>query len=77
MRPIRLQDALAEAIAERAGIDIARDMYPQIVAGAVTAASQVAVRRWFAADPPVPLRPLLGLALRQLAVACSEPPEGS
>lgn len=63
------------AIAARAGIDITRDMYPQILASAVTAASQVAVRRWFAADPPVPLRPLLRLALRQLAVACSGPPE--
>jgi len=71
-----MQDALAQAIAERAGIDITRDMYPQILAGAVTAASQVAVRRWFAADPPTALCPLLRLALRQLAVACSGPPEG-
>jgi AcrR family transcriptional regulator len=72
-----MQNALAVAIAERAGIDIDADMYPQILAGAVTAASQVAVRRWFGADPPVPLRPLLRLALRQLAAACSEssPPD--
>jgi hypothetical protein len=49
-------------------------MYPQILAGAVTAAAQVAVRRWFAADPPVPLRPLLRLALDQLATACSGMP---
>jgi hypothetical protein len=47
-------------------------MYPQILAGAVTAASHVAIRRWYAADPPVPLRPLIELALRQLATACSE-----
>jgi hypothetical protein len=46
-------------------------MYPQILAGAVTATAQVAVRRWFAADPPVPLRPLLRRALDQLATACS------
>jgi hypothetical protein len=31
----------------------------------------IAVRRWFAADPPVPLRPLLRQALDQLATACS------
>jgi AcrR family transcriptional regulator len=68
-----MQNALAAAIAERAGIDIDADMYPQILAGAVTAASQVAVRRWSGADPPVPLRPLLRQALRQLAAACSEP----
>jgi AcrR family transcriptional regulator len=70
-----MQQALAEAIAVRTGVDLGvdlgQDMYPQILAGAVTAASQVAVRRWFAADPPVPLRPLLRQALDQLATACS------
>jgi AcrR family transcriptional regulator len=68
-----MQNALAAAIAKRTGIDIEADMYPQILAGAVTVASQVAVRRWYRADPPVPLRPMLELALRQLASACSQP----
>jgi AcrR family transcriptional regulator len=67
-----MQHALALAIAERTGTDPDADMHPQILAGAVTAASQVAIRRWYAADPPVPLRPLIELALRQLAAACSE-----
>ena len=62
-----MQDALAQAIAKRAGLDLDRDMYPQVLAGAVTAASQVAVRHWFSADPPTALRPLLELALEQLA----------
>ena len=35
---------------------------------ALEAAAQVAVRRWAAADPPVPLE--------QLATACSGVPEG-
>jgi AcrR family transcriptional regulator len=65
------QQALAEAIAARTGIDPEQDMSPQILAGAVTAAAQVAVSRWAAADPPVPLRPLLRRALDQLATACS------
>jgi AcrR family transcriptional regulator len=65
------QDALAAAIADRTGVDRAADMYPEILAGAVTAAVQVALRRWFGADPPVPLRPLLERALRQLAGACA------
>jgi hypothetical protein len=53
-------------------------MFPQVLAGAVTAASQVAIRRWYAADPPEPLRPILERALRQLASACSAPgPAGS
>jgi AcrR family transcriptional regulator len=68
-----MQTALAIAIAERTGTDLETDMFPQILAGAVTAASQVAIRRWYAADPPVPLRPLLERALEQLASACSQP----
>jgi AcrR family transcriptional regulator len=68
------QDALAAAIADRTGIDRAADMYPEILAGAATAAAQVAIRRWFAADPPVPLRPLLERALGQLATACAASP---
>jgi AcrR family transcriptional regulator len=64
-----MQQALAEAIAARTGIDMGQDMYPRILAGAVIAATQVAVRRWAAADPPVPLRPLLQRALDQLATA--------
>jgi AcrR family transcriptional regulator len=66
-----MQQALAAAIAARTGIDMEQDMYPEMLAGAVTAAAQVAVRRWAAADPPVPLRPLLRRALDQLATACS------
>jgi AcrR family transcriptional regulator len=66
-----MQQTLAEAIAVRTGTDLEQDMYPQILAGAVVAAAQVAVRRWADADPPVPLRPLLRRALDQLAVACS------
>ena len=66
-----MQQALAAAIAERTGTDADQDMYPQVLAAAVTAAAQVAVRRWGAADPPVPLRPLLRSALEQLATACS------
>jgi AcrR family transcriptional regulator len=68
-----MQNALAAAIAERTGTDVEADMFPQVLAGAVTAASQVAIRRWYASDPPVPLRPILELALRQLASACCQP----
>jgi hypothetical protein len=71
---VEMQDALAAAIAERTGTDPGTDMYPQILAGAVTATTQVAIRRWFSADPPEPLLPLIELALRKLAAACSEPP---
>lgn len=63
------QRALADAIADRTGTDVEQDMLPLILAGAVTAASNVALRRWFDADPPRPLRPLLERALGQLATA--------
>jgi hypothetical protein len=69
-----MQEALAAAIAERTGaVDPGADMGPQILAGAVTAATRVAMGRWFRADPPEPLLPIIELALRQLASACSEP----
>ena len=68
-----MQEALAAAIAERTGADPGADMGPQILAGAVTAATRVAMGRWFRADPPEPLLPMIELALRQLAGACSEP----
>jgi len=71
-----MQETLAEAIAARTGTDLEQDMYPRILAGAVIAAAQVAVRRWSAADPPVPLGPLLRRALEQLATACSGMPAG-
>lgn len=67
-----MQRALAAAIAERAGLDLDRDMLPVVLAGAVTTASQAAVRRWFNADPPVPLRPLVREALGQVATAFTD-----
>jgi AcrR family transcriptional regulator len=60
------QRVLAEAIAERTGTTLEHDMYPRIMAGAVTAAIQVAMERWLFADPPVPLAPLMRQALRHL-----------
>jgi AcrR family transcriptional regulator len=68
-----MQRALAEAIADRTGTDVEQDMLPMILAGAVTAASGVAMRRWLDADPPCPLRPLLQRALHELASALAQP----
>jgi len=63
---------LAVAIAERVGLDADRDMLPVILAGAVTTAAQSAIRRWFGADPSVPLRPLVAEALGQVATAFTD-----
>ena len=64
-----MQHVLAAAIAERTGTDAGSDMFPQVMAGAVTAATQVAMERWLFADPPVALGPLIRRALRQLTEA--------
>jgi AcrR family transcriptional regulator len=60
------QHALAEAIADRIGTDASADMFPRVMAGAVTAAMQVALERWLLADPPTALIPLIKLALSHL-----------
>jgi AcrR family transcriptional regulator len=64
---------LAEAIAERTGTDPTKDLYPQLVAAAVTAATTTANRLWLNADPPIPLPPLLRDALHQIASGLPEP----
>jgi AcrR family transcriptional regulator len=58
---------LAAAIAERLGTSTDTDMFPRIMAGAVSAAMQAAMERWLRADPPVPLAPLMRQSLRQFA----------
>ena len=62
-----VQYHLAAAIAERLGTSLETDMFPRIMAGAVSAAMQAAMERWLRSDPPVPLPPLMREALRQLA----------
>ncbi|MFD6163316.1 alpha/beta fold hydrolase [Nocardia sp. NPDC060256] len=62
-----MEAALAEAIAGRTGHDLGADMFPQIMAGAVAAALQVAIDRWVDADPPIPVLPVIREALRQLS----------
>jgi AcrR family transcriptional regulator len=58
---------LAAAIAERLGASPETDMFPRIMAGAVSAAMQAAMERWLQSDPPVPLAPLMRHSFRQLA----------
>lgn len=63
----------AAAIAERTGTDLEHDMYPHLVAAAVGAATNVAVRHFLRADPPVPMEELLQDALAQLAAGLPIP----
>jgi len=71
------QKVLAQAIADRIGADPATDMFPAVMAGAVTAAVHVAHERWMAAEPPVPLVPLIRLALSQLRYPCGDTPRAN
>lgn len=66
--------ALAEAVAERTGTDLDRDLYPSLVAGAVSAAIAAATGLWVRLDPPTSMRGLLRDALSQLAAGLPEPP---
>ena len=63
---------LAEAIAERVGTSLEDDMFPRIMAGAVSAAMQAAMERWLHSDPPVPLAPLIRESFRQFAAGMRE-----
>lgn len=60
------RQSLAAAIADRLGADLDTDMFPAVMAGAVSAAIQVAHERWLRSDPPVALVPLIRQALAQL-----------
>jgi AcrR family transcriptional regulator len=66
----------AAAIAERTGTDADRDLYPLLVAAAVSAAIRVASEQWLRADPPVPLPTLLSDALSRLAAGLPAPAAG-
>jgi AcrR family transcriptional regulator len=64
---------LAEAIAERTGTDVTRDLYPKLVAGAVGTAINVATEHWLRTDQPTPMAPLLREAIHQLAAGLPTP----
>jgi AcrR family transcriptional regulator len=59
--------SLAEAVAERTGTDIERDLYPRLVAAVGIVAVRAAVDFWLDSDPGTPLGPLVTNALHQVA----------
>ncbi|MGC5013121.1 TetR family transcriptional regulator [Streptosporangium sp. DT93] len=60
------QAEMAAVVAERTGTDVARDLYPSLVAAATGAAVSTAMEHWLRADPPVPFGPLVREALDRL-----------
>jgi AcrR family transcriptional regulator len=65
---------LAEAVAERTGTDIEKDMYPHLVAAAVTAATNVATQQYLrTGGPGTGMEVLLPGALAQFAAGLPTP----
>ncbi|NLU74917.1 TetR family transcriptional regulator [Streptomyces sp. HNM0575] len=64
---------LAAAIADRTGTDLDRDMYPHLVAAAVSGAFRCATLHWVHTDAPGPVAPKLQDAIRQLAAGLPVP----
>ncbi|MEV4642103.1 TetR family transcriptional regulator [Actinoplanes sp. NPDC049548] len=64
---------LAAAVAERTGTDLARDLYPHLVAAAVLAASSTATAHFLRTDPPVPVNRLLTEAFALVAAGLPAP----
>lgn len=67
------QEELAKTIAERTGTDVARDVYPKLVAAVVGAGSAVAVERSLRADPPAPLALVLREVFDQVVAGLPAP----
>lgn len=70
---VAAQDELARAVAERTGTDVARDVYPALVAGVITSAVSVALAHSMRPDAPRALGPLLREVLDQLAAGLPAP----
>ncbi|HEX6356111.1 TetR family transcriptional regulator [Actinophytocola sp.] len=64
---------LAEAIAERTGTDVRRDLYPKLVASMAMAATETASAHWQQLDSPTDIGTLLADALRQVAAGLPTP----
>jgi AcrR family transcriptional regulator len=65
---------IAAAVAERTGTDPKQDMYPHLVAAALTSASNVAMQHYLRVGPSVGMDVLLPEALAQIAAGLPTPP---
>jgi len=63
---VAVERRLAEAIAERTGADVERDLAPSLLAAAVTTASRVAAEYWLRPETSTPYATILHAALRQV-----------
>lgn len=61
-----IERSLATEIVRRVGVDAEPDLYPRLLAGAVSTAVRVTLDHWLDCDPSTPLDRLLEHALREL-----------
>jgi AcrR family transcriptional regulator len=71
-----VEAVLAAAIAERMGVDPDHDIYPKLMAAAVTSAVRVALGHWLRSDPSASLAPTIADALKQVAAGLPPPTSG-
>lgn len=67
------QQALTQAIAERTGLDFAREIYPSLVAATALAAVMTVLERWLRMKRPQPLLPMMREALDLIERGFPEP----
>jgi AcrR family transcriptional regulator len=65
---------IAVAVAERTGTDVHQDIYPHLVAAALTTATNVAMQHYLRTGPSVGMDTLLPDALAQIAAGLPPPP---
>ena len=68
-----VENALAEAIAERTGTDAGHDLYPRVLAAAVSGAARATVAHWVEHGPPAALPALLRTAIHHVVAASPLP----
>ncbi|MGH3096558.1 MAG: TetR family transcriptional regulator [Streptosporangiales bacterium] len=68
-----VEEELAAAVAERTGLDVTRDLYPRLVAGAFGVAVRAAMSAAITTEPPARTITVLRDALRQFAAGLPTP----
>lgn len=67
------EEAIAAAVADRTGTDVDADLYPNLVAAALGAATATVMQHRLRRRPPPPMEQLLTEAITQLSAGLPEP----
>jgi len=62
-----IEQGLAEGVARRIGADVEHDLYPRLVAAAVTSATRVTIEHWLRTESGLPFPLVLRNALQRVA----------